>query len=93
MCRSIQTLFNYEPPTTEEEIYASALQYVRKVSGFRRLSRLNEAAFETAVNEISTVTKQLIESLVSATPPRNRAMEVARAKAKAQERFGRASAS
>ena len=93
MCRSIQTLFNYEPPTTEEEIYASALQYVRKVSGFRRPSRLNEAAFESAVREISTVTKQLIESLVSATPPRNRAMEVARAKAKAQERFGRASAS
>ena len=88
MCRSIQTLFNYEPPTTEEEIYASALQYVRKVSGFRRPSRLNEAAFESAVREISTVTKQLIESLVSATPPRDRAMEVARAKAKAQERFG-----
>jgi len=92
MCRSIQTLFNYEPPTTEEEIYASALQYVRKVSGFRRPSRLNEAAFESAVREISTVTKQLIESLVSATPPRNRAMEVARAKAKAKQRFGRASA-
>jgi len=92
MCRSIQTLFNYEPPTTEEEIYASALQYVRKVSGFRRPSRLNEAAFESAVREISTVTKQLIESLVSATPPRNRSMEVARAKAKAKQRFGRASA-
>ena len=93
MCRSIQTLFNYEPPTTEEEIYASALQYVRKVSGFRKPSKLNEAAFENAVREISIATKQLIESLVSATPPRDRAMEVARAKAKAQERFGRASAS
>jgi len=93
MCRSIQTLFNYEPPTTEQEIYASALQYVRKVSGFRKPSKLNEAAFENAVREISIVTKQLIESLVSATPPRDRAMEVARAKAKAQERFGRASAS
>jgi len=91
MCRSIQTLFNYEPPTTEQEIYASALQYVRKVSGFRKPSKLNEAAFENAVREISIVTKQLIDSLVSATPPRNRAMEIARAKAKAQERFGRAS--
>jgi len=93
MCRSIQPLFNYEPPTTEQEIYASALQYVRKVSGFRKPSKLNEAAFENAVREISIATKQLIESLVSATPPRDRAMEVARAKAKAQERFGRASAS
>ena len=93
MCRSIQTLFNYEPPTTEEEIYASALQYVRKVSGFRKPSKLNEAPFENAVREISIVTKQLIDSLVSATPPRDRAMEVARAKAKAQERFGRASES
>jgi len=88
MCRSIQPLFNYEPPTTEQEIYASALQYVRKVSGFRKPSKLNEAAFENAVREISIVTKQLIDSLVSATPPRDRAMEVARAKAKAQERFG-----
>ena len=93
MCRSIQTLFNYDPPTTEEEIYASSLQYVRKVSGFRKPSKLNEAAFQDAVMEISIVTKQLIGSLVSATPPRDRAMEVARAKAKAQERFGRASES
>ena len=91
MCRSIQTLFNYEPPTTEEEIYASALQYVRKVSGFRKPSKSNEAAFENAVREISMITKQLVETLVSATPPRNRAVEVARAKAKALERFGRAS--
>jgi len=93
MCRSIQTLFNYDPPTTEEEIYASSLQYVRKVSGFRKPSKLNEAAFQNAVREISIVTKQLIDSLVSATPPRDRAMEVTRAKAKAQERFGRASES
>ena len=91
MCRSIQTLFNYDPPTTEEEIHASSLQYVRKVSGIRKPSRSNEAAFEHAVREISVATKQLMDSLVSATPPRNRIMEVARAKAKAQERFGRAS--
>ena len=91
MCRSIQPLFNYDPPTTEEEIYASSLQYVRKVSGFRKPSKSNEAAFENAVREISMVTKQLMDTLVSATPPRNRAVEVARAKAKAQERFGRAS--
>ena len=92
MCRSIQTLFNYDPPTTEEEVYASSLQYVRKVSGFRKPSRSNEAAFEHAVREISVATKQLMDSLVSATPPRNRIMEVARAKAKAKQRFGRASA-
>jgi len=91
MCRSIQPLFNYDPPTTEEEIYASSLQYVRKVSGFRKPSKSNEAAFENAVREISMVTKQLMDTLVSATPPRNRAVEVARAKAKALERFGRAS--
>ena len=93
MCRSIHPLFNYDPPSTDEEIYASSLQYVRKVSGFRKPSRLNEAAFEKAVREISIVTKQLMDSLVSPAPPRNRAIELARAKAKAQERFGRASES
>ena len=93
MCRSIHPLFNYDPPSTDEEIYASSLQYVRKVSGFRKPSRLNEAAFEKAVREISIVTKQLMDSLVSPSPPRNRAIELARAKAKAQERFGRASES
>ena len=91
MCRNIQTLFNYDPATTDEEIYASSLQYVRKVSGLREPSRLNEAAFDTAVREISRVTKQLVDSLVTASPPRNRAIEGERARARAQERFGRAS--
>ena len=92
MCRNIQPLFNYEPPTTNQEIYASALQYVRKVSGFREPSRSNEAAFENAVQEISRVTKELLASLVTNSPPRSRSVEVARARAKAQERFGRSAA-
>ena len=91
MCRNIKTLFNYYPPTTDEEIYDSSLQYVRKISGFGKPSKLNEAAFETAINQISIVTKHLIESLETGSPPRNRAIEIARAKAKAQERFGPAS--
>lgn len=90
MCRNIQTLFNYDPPTTDEEIDASSLQYVRKVSGYRHPSKLNEAAFETAVDQISAITKQLIDSLETASPPRNREIEIARARAKAQERFQRA---
>lgn len=91
MCRSIQTLFNYDPPTTEEEIRASSLQYVRKISGFRKPSQANEAAFEAAVKEVTAATSRLLESLVSSAPPRNRAAEIARARAKAQERFGRGS--
>ena len=89
MCRNIQTLFNYDPPTTDEEIDASSLQYVRKVSGYRHPSKLNEAAFETAVGQISAITKQLIDSLETASPPRSREIEIARARAKAQERFQR----
>lgn len=88
MCRSIQTLFNYDPPTTDEEIYASSLQYVRKVSGYRQPSKLNEAAFDVAVSQISAITKQLIAGLETASPPRNREVELARARSKAQERFG-----
>ena len=88
MCRSIQTLFNYYPPTTDEEIYASSLQYVRKISGYRQPSKLNEVAFEAAVDQISAVTKELIDSLETASPPRDRQVEIARARAKAQERFG-----
>ena len=88
MCRSIQPLFNYDPPSTDEEITASSLQYVRKVSGYRKPSRLNEVAFETAVDLISEITKQLINSLETSSPPRNRELEIARAKAKAKERFG-----
>ena len=85
MCRSIQALFNYDPPSTDEEIDASSLQYVRKVSGYRNPSRLNEVAFETAVDQISKIMKQLINSLETSSPPRNREIEIARAKAKAKE--------
>lgn len=88
MCRSIQTLFNYDPPTTEHEIYASSLQYVRKISGFRKPSQANEAAFAAAVEQVSVATRRLLDSLVSTAPARNRAAEIARARAKAQERFG-----
>jgi hypothetical protein len=88
MCRSIQPLFNYDPLSTDKEIAASSLQYVRKVSGYRKPSRLNEVAFETAVDQISEITKQLINSLETSSPPRNREIEIARAKAKAKERFG-----
>jgi len=88
MCRSIQPLFNYDPPSTDEEITASSLQYVRKVSGYRNPSRLNEVAFETAVDQIAEITKQLINSLETSSPPRNREIEIARVKAKAKERFG-----
>jgi hypothetical protein len=88
MCRSIKPLFNYEPPTDDEEIRASALQYVRKISGFRQPSRSNQVAFERAVRQIAAATKQLLESLDTSAPPRDRAAEVARARAKARERFG-----
>ena len=88
MCRNIQPLFNYDPPTTDEEIYASSLQYVRKISGFRKPSVANEAAFDAAIEEIASATKVLIDSLVTNAPPKNRAIEVARARAKAQDRFG-----
>jgi hypothetical protein len=91
MCRSIKTLFNYDPAAGDDEIQASALQYVRKVSGFRQPSRSNQAAFERAVRDIARVTRQLLESLETTSPPRNRAAELARARAKARQRFGQPS--
>ncbi|MCH8338571.1 MAG: DUF2277 domain-containing protein [Chloroflexi bacterium] len=91
MCRNIKPLFNYYPPATDGEVYSSSLQYVRKISGFRKPSRINEAAFENAVKEIAIITGQLIESLETTSPARNREIEAARAKAKAQARFARSS--
>jgi len=88
MCRNIKTLFNYDPPATDEEVNSSALQYVRKISGFGKPSKMNEAAFENAVNEIAKVTRQLIDSLETASPSRDREIEAAKAKAKALARFG-----
>lgn len=89
MCRNIKTLYNYEPPATEEEIMASARQYVRKVSGYTKPSQANEAAFETAVSEVAEVTRRLLNSLVTKAPVRDREVEAARARERAAERYGR----
>ncbi len=89
MCRNIRTLFNFDPPATEEEIHASALQFVRKLSGFTRPSKVNEAAFERAVEEVTAAARRLIDSLETNAPPRNREAEAAKAKARAAERYAR----
>jgi hypothetical protein len=88
MCRNIRTLFNFEPPATEDEIRASALQFVRKLSGFTVPSKANEAAFNRAVDEVSDVARRLITSLATAAPPRNREVEAEKARARARERYG-----
>lgn len=88
MCRSIKTLFNFEPPVTEEEIRAASLQFVRKLSGFNKPSRVNEAAFDAAIEEIAAVSAKLLKSLETNAPARNREEEAAKARARAAERFG-----
>jgi hypothetical protein len=88
MCRNIKTLFNFEPPATEEEIRASALQFVRKLSGFTHPSKVNEAAFNRAVDEVSDVARRLLASLESAAPARDREIEAAKARERARARFG-----
>lgn len=88
MCRNIKTLFNFEPPATEDEISASALQFVRKLSGFTAPSRANEAAFNRAVEEVAGAARRLIASMETASQPRNREVEAVKAKARARERFG-----
>ena len=90
MCRNIKTLHNFEPPATEDEIRAAALQYVRKVSGATKPSKANEAAFERAVDEITHITAHLLEDLVTAAPPRDREVEAAKARERAEKRFGAA---
>jgi hypothetical protein len=87
MCRNIRTLFNFEPPATEEEIRASALQFVRKLSGFAHPSKANEAAFNLAVEEVSEVARRLLASLETASPPRDREVEAAKARERAKMRF------
>jgi hypothetical protein len=87
MCRNIKTLFNFEPPATEEEIKASSLQFVRKLSGFSNPSKANRIAFERAVEDVAAAARSLIESLVTAADPRDREIEAARAKAKSAARF------
>jgi hypothetical protein len=88
MCRNIKTLFNFEPPVTDEEVRAASLQFVRKISGFNKPSKANEAAFMTAIDEIAHVSAHLLRSLETNAPSRNRDEEAARAKARAAERFG-----
>jgi hypothetical protein len=90
MCRNIKTLHNFEPSATPEEIRSAALQYVRKVSGSNKPSKANEAVFDRAVEEIAHITAHLLEDLVTASPPRDREVEAARARARADKRFGRA---
>ncbi|MCG7334462.1 DUF2277 domain-containing protein [Sporosarcina sp. ACRSM] len=88
MCRNIKTLFNYEPPATDDEIYAAALQYVRKVSGFNKPSKMNEEAIHRAVEEVAKSTQNLLHALVTNATPRNREVEAERARARDAKRFG-----
>ncbi|NPV78018.1 MAG: DUF2277 domain-containing protein [Anaerolineae bacterium] len=87
MCRNIKTLFNFEPAATEDEIRFASLQFVRKISGFNRPSKVNQAAFDAAVDEIAAATRRLLASLETNTPSRNRAEEAARAQARSARRF------
>lgn len=88
MCRNIKTLFNFEPPATDEEVQASAIQFVRKLSGFTKPSKANEEAFDLAVERVSAAAQELLNSLVTNAPPRDRETEAARAKARSAQRFG-----
>ena len=88
MCRNIKTLFNFEPPATDEEIQGASLQFVRKLSGFNKPSRANEAAFNRAVEEVAVVARNLLDSLVTSAAPRDREGEAMRARAEGEERFG-----
>ncbi len=89
MCRNIRTLFNFDPPATDEEIHAAALQYVRKISGFNAPSERNRAAFDLAVERVAEASRTLVRSLTSSAPPRDRETERAKARARAEKRFGR----
>jgi hypothetical protein len=88
MCRNIKTLFNFDPPVTEDEVRAASLQFVRKISGFTKPSKANEAAFAAAVDEIAGISSRLLRSMETIAPPKNREEEAAKAKARAVERFG-----
>jgi len=88
MCRNIRTLFNFDPPVTPEEIRAASLQFVRKITGFNKPSKANEAAFQAAVDEIAGISTRLIDSLETNAPPKSREEEAAKAKARAAARFG-----
>lgn len=90
MCRNIRTLHNFKPPATEEEIRASSLQFVRKLSGFAKPSKTNEEVFNRAVDQVASAARELLESLVTNAPPRNREVEAAKARARAAQRYGAA---
>jgi hypothetical protein len=89
MCRNIKTLFNFEPPATEDEVRAASLQFVRKLSGFNTPSKMNQAAFDRAVDEVSSAASVLLASLITLANPRDRETEAARARARSAERFGK----
>jgi hypothetical protein len=88
MCRNIKTLFNFDPPVTPEEVRAASLQFVRKITGFHKPSKANEAAFQSAIDEVAAISGRLLRSLETNAPPKNREEEAARAKARAAARFG-----
>ena len=88
MCRNIRPLFNFDPPTTDEEVRAASLQFVRKISGFTKPSKANDAAFERGVDEVAAAALRLIDALVTTAPARDREVEAAKAKARAAERYG-----
>ena len=90
MCRNIKTLFNFDPPVTEEEVRAASLQFVRKISGLNKPSKPNEAVFQGAIDEIAAISTRLLHSLQTTAPPKNREEEAQKAKARAAERFGTA---
>lgn len=89
MCRNIKTLFNFDPPATDEEIHAASVQFVRKLSGFTKPSQANQEAFDHAVDDVAVIARRLIDSLVTNAAPRDREEWAARARARAQERYGR----
>ena len=91
MCRNIKTLYNFDPPATDDELRASSLQYVRKISGTTSPSRANEAAFQQAVDAVAAASRELLDSMVTAAPAKNREVEAAKARARSERRFGTAS--
>jgi hypothetical protein len=92
MCRNIKTLFNFEPPATDDEVRAASLQFVRKLSGFHKPSQTNEAAFDRAVDSVAAAAREFLDALVTNAPPRDREIEAVKARARAAERFGRPNA-
>lgn len=89
MCRNIKTLFNFEPPVTDDEVRAASVQFVRKISGFNKPSKANEAAFEAAINEVAAVSARLLHTLETSAPPKNREEEAAKARERGAIRFGK----